>query len=416
MKKILTAILFLIPFHAFCQIYNNPFLSVSTDASVNPEKQLYIGTGLSLSSNAITARLFSADAQGGFIDDKTKNSVLPALRDMNTYGGYQDNNVFYSWHTKKENTWYYLNGDLRGSYGAKFTGDLYKLGFFGNKDFAGRSAVLDGLKADQQSYESVQFGFFRYFEPKNGRNIVWGGGVSLLGGRGYTHITIPKGSFYTAPAGDSIVLDANIHSEIVNGQTNIIGLNGLGAAINTFFACRFANNNILRFQVSDFGLMYWFNHTGFDVNQKFTFTGADINANNGQFTISDYNLFFDSLAKRYNGEFNNGAMLKFLPFQVRVMYTENLSKSLSLTEALEYFNDNIHLPELSISASNQFSKKISARLGFSLLGYGNFGVTAGAEINVFKNVWLTIGSQHFEGLLFPDAHGEGYYAGLKWNL
>jgi hypothetical protein len=416
MKLTLIICVLILPIVSMAQIYNNPFLSIPSNSAQIHELDVQLNGTYNLSSNAITNKLFYNYLNSNFINDDAKSSVLGYLSDKNRYGGYEDYSIFCSKKMKTRDISYYFNLSTRKQYGALFTSDLYKLAFFGNKDFQGKTALLDGFKNNEQTYQSLQFGFFRCKTLNRDRNFMYGGGLSFVVGQSYNHFSMQNGTFYTSPSGDSIILDAHATSQIANQNNTFISFNGVGTSLNLFTALTFKNGNELRFQLSDFGFIYWFSHTAFNLNQKYIYTGEDVNAVNGNFNISNNNLFFDSIAKRYNGGFENGSLTKMLPFQLRLQYMERLSNTVNLLGTVEYINDEIQRPEVSLSAEKKFSKSFSLRAGVSVLGYGTYGITAGANVRINKSIRLILGSQHFEGALFiPQTHGQGFYVCIRWE-
>jgi hypothetical protein len=396
------------------QIYNNPFLAIPVDPDKSPALDIRVNGSYNIASNSLTNRLFSTYSTTTFIDEDTKQYSVPYLKDNNIYGGYQAYNFYISKKIKPTLN-YYFSAGYRKENGGLFTNDTYNLLFFGNKDFAGKTAILDGTKNYIQSYYSLQFGFFKHKLVKKDHNFMYGGGFSLDMGESINQVDVKKGSFYTSPAADTIIFDADLTSMRNTRHYGLFSVGGIGASINAFCAYSFQNKNELRFQVEDLGAIYWFDPVHFNVNQKIVFTGANLNTANDQISFSGYNFFIDSLAKKYQDSTTKKPEVKALPFQIRLMYIQNLNSHLTLTGTLEYIYDLVQRPEISLSAENRFSKSFAVRAGFSLLGYGTYGITAGCSLKINKNLNIIVGSQHFEGLPFiPRSHGQGAYATIQW--
>ena len=285
--------------------------------------------------------------------------------------------------------------------------------------FAGKTADISGFNFTHYAYQSLQFGFFKYKKQTGNNTLLYGGGISLVSGAGYNNLSIPKGSLYTSPQGDSISLDAKVSSKAVNPTSMITDINGLGASINAFIAFRFINKDELRFQVADLGAVDWFKNTSeFNINKQISYTGENVSVINGKTSITNYYMAFDSIAGQAGNTSTGGHFISALPFQLRILYTKNLSSSLSMTGGIEYIHDNMQIPEIDASVHKSFFKtNLSARIGFCLFGYAKYGITAGLDYAFSERLSVSIGTQHFEGLLPLSAtFGQGYFANLKWEI
>ena len=199
----------------------------------------------------------------------------------------------------------------------------------------------------------------------------------------------------------------------------ITDVNGLGASINGFIAIRLANDDELRFQVSDLGFVDWFkNINQFSINRQISYTGEKVSVINGKTSFTQYYLAFDTIAKQAGNSSSGGSFISALPFQLRMTYTKNFSSTLSLTGGLEYVHDNMQIPELDFSVKKtMLQNRLGVSVGFSLFGYSTYGITAGLDYIINKNFGITIGTQHFEGLIpLSGTFGQGYYATLKYFL
>jgi len=420
MYKYILLLCLLVPGFAVAQIYNNAILNLTLDPDQAPSQILKLNSNYNLGSNALTGKFYNALLNTNFIGDDAKNSPLPYLKtNNNDLGLYLDNNLFYSWKPANKDIYFDISLSSRIQYTANFSADAYKLALFGNEMFAGQTADISGFNFTHYAYQSLQFGFFKYKTQAGNNTLLYGGGISIVSGAGYNSFSIPKGTLYTSPQGDSLSVDAKVSSKAVSSASMITDINGVGASINGFVAMRFSNNDELRFQMADLGFVDWFKNTSqFNINKQISYTGEKVSVINGKTTFTQYYLAFDTIANQVGNSSTGGSFISGLPFQLRLMYTKDLSSSLELTGGLEYIHDNMQIPEFDFSVrKTMLQKRLSARLGLSLFGYGTYGITAGVEYNLTKNLNLTIGTQHFEGL-FPvsGTFGQGYYASLKYIL
>jgi len=420
MYKHILFLLLIVPFCTKAQLYNNPFLSLTLEPDNAPVKIFTLGSNYNLGSNALTGKFYNALLNTTFIDEDAKNSPLPYLKtNNNDLGLYLDNSLFYSWKPNDKDVYFDISLSSRIQYTANFSADAYKLALFGNEMFAGQTADISGFNFTHYAYQSLQFGFFKYKKQTGNHTLLYGGGVSLVSGAGYNSLSIPKGALYTSPTGDSISLDAKLSSKAANPTSMITDVNGLGASINGFIAMRFDNQDELRFQLADIGFVDWFkNISQFSINKQISYTGERVSVINGKASFTQYYLAFDTIANQAGNSSSGGSFVTALPFQLRLLYTKNLSSSLTLTGGLEYIHDNMQIPELDFSAKRtMLQNRLSGRLGFSLFGYSTYGITAGLDYTINKYFTVTIGTQHFEGLIpLTGTFGQGYYANIKYSL
>jgi len=420
MKKILFFIICLLPFYADCQIYNNPFLNISPDSSLQPRKDLELGSSYDLSSSALNSGFYHALLYEDSISANAKNGVLQNLKSQNSLGLAMHNDVYYSWKSKYPNTQFYFDLASRVQASSTFSPDVYKLLLFGNAQFANQTAEISGAKFNDNVYETFQFGLYHIFKNADGGSFILGGGIGLVAGTSYAHVDVPRGSLYTSQYGDSAAIDLKMSAKFANVFADPSALQaafeGIGASLNIFGAYQFRNNDILRFQVADLGFISWFNGVkSLEIDGKTSSTGAAITATNGTFTVGNYALFFDSLGGKFTNLPTIGSYTSVLPFQVRLMYNKYFSPSFTMALAGEYINDDMPIPEISLSANKSFGK-LSVRLGFSAFGYSPYAITAGLEYQISRRISIMLGSRHIEEFIpSSSSYGQGYYFSLKWK-
>lgn len=426
MKKILIIILLLGSVSAWGQIYNNPFLAFNA-GNYDTVKSLRIGSNYSLGSNALNTPFYNSIFNNAtFIGDNIKNAPLPYLKNNNDFGGYFQNYIFYKWPAKIKDVDFYINLSSRIQYSSQFSGDAYKLILFGNNQFSGNTANVSGFNFSNYAYQSLQFGFLKGKRSHFSSALLYGGGISIVSGAGYGSLSIPNGSLYTSPTGDSLSVNARVGSKSVNAQDLITDVNGMGLSLNGFVSYLFARSSNLTFQVEDLGAINWFKNTSqFSFNKQISYTGEKVSIINGKVSLSKYYLTLDSIATQNGYSSSGGSFTTMLPFQLRLLYTKYVDERWILNTGAEYIHDNMKIPEISFWAERGFMKRyvepltyvFSIRCGLTAFGYSNYGIIAGLEFNILRKIKLNIGTEHLEGLSsIPQAHGESYYASLKWAI
>jgi hypothetical protein len=414
MKKVLALLFCFTSYYAQSQIYYNPFLNVSVSGA-QPRAEVQLNSTYNLASNALNSKFYKDVFFSDSISGEAKNSVLKNLKAQNTMGLYLHNDIFYAWKAKNKERQYYIDISSRTQFTSRFTADAYKLLMYGNKQFAGQTAMLSMSGFNENAYQSIQFGFYQSVKKTQYTNLVLGGGISLVLGAGYTQIDVQRGSLFTSQDGDSLALDAKFNYKSV-GSTNLItNVNGIGASFNLFGAYQFKNKDVLRFQVADLGFVNWYHNTSsLQADQKISYTGLKISSDSGVFRVNSPSRFYDSVTGKFTNGKTTNSFVQGLPFQVRLAYVKFIDSTLSITASAEYIYDNMPVPELSLSVKKVFGR-LSGRLGVSGFGYGTYGIILGAEYHFSKNISVLLGTQHIEGLVLQESNGQGYFASLKWR-
>ena len=102
-----------------------------------------------INSTSLTSQFVSKFYKGGYIDADLKNSVLDRTRNMNTigadlsYGVYVGIKLDSLFH--KENVSLFFSVRDRAHFDARFSKDFYKVGFYGNAPYAGKTANFNDL-------------------------------------------------------------------------------------------------------------------------------------------------------------------------------------------------------------------------------------------------------------------------------
>jgi hypothetical protein len=150
--------------------------------------------------------------------------------------------------------------------GVRYSRDLYALTFFGNADYAERTADLSSSAHENIRYQSFYAGLV---DHRNGRSLR----VALVKGQFLNASDIDQASLYTAA--DGRTLDVDLNARYWQSDTAQLGLsawNGTGMSVSGSWSWQFASEPgplWLMASVTDLGVVRW-NERSLRVDQDTT--------------------------------------------------------------------------------------------------------------------------------------------------
>lgn len=375
-----------------------------------------------LNSNALTSRFISQFYKGKYLDTDLKNSVSDRVKNTNkvganinysVYGVFKIDSIFH----KKNNCLFFSIKD-REHFDARFSKDLFKVGFYGNADYAGRTADFNDFDLSLLRYQQFQIGIVSTRSDTSSR---FGIGLSFLKGEQYKSIHAKKAELYTSEDGQTIDLNTSFQVAQSDTATNGLGaFNGYGASVDIYFEAPYKTRigkSKLRVSVSDIGLIR-FNNQSLYVNQDSLFHYSG-------FTVNSIYQLQDSTFAKTSKDSIIGAIAPLkkqsisvsLPAILNLSFETQLNKHIQLTEGIRYiFNANYDLlfyVKGNFLINNNFA--VSATAGYG--GYGNFNYGIGAYANFGKGFIVYVGSHNIEGYIAPKKTcGQGAYLSLIKNF
>lgn len=375
-----------------------------------------------INSNAFTTAFVSKFYKGGYIDAELKNDVLKRTENMNTIGADLNYGVYVGikldsiFHKKNISLFFSLRD--RAHFDARFSKDLYKVAFYGNAPYAGKTADFNDFNLNYLRYQQLQIGLF---SSKYDSAARWGIAVSILKGEQYSSIFAQKAELFTSEDGQYI--DFNTEMEVAQSDTANKGIgafNGIGAGLDIYFEAPFKTrfgDSKLRVSVADIGVIK-FNSSSLFLNQDslFHYTGFQVNSiydlQDSTFANTSQDSIINSIAP-----FKQQSFSVTLPTVLNLTYETKFSSHFEMTEGIRYvFNGNYHLLAY-LKGNFIFNPKlaISATVGYG--GYGKFNYGLGAFANLGKGIIIYAGSNNLEGFIAPKkALGQSAYISLIKNF
>lgn len=373
---------------------------------------------IDFNSSALTTRFISKFYTGSYIDQDTKDGVLNRTKNVNRVGADVNYGVFASikpdslFHKKGIN--YFFSIRDREHFDAKYSDDFYKVGFYGNSQYAGRTAYFNDFNLNFIRYQQLQIGIYK---AKSDTTINFGIGVSFLKGEQFASIAARKAELYTSADGQYI--NFNTSMQVAQSDTahkGIGALNGYGASVDIYLEAplktRFRKCKF-RFSVSDLGAIR-FNKQTLYLNQDslFHYTGFQIHNINDLKDSTFGHTNKDSLQKSI-APFKKKAFNVTLPATLDVSFETEFNKYFHLKEGVKYiYNANYNILYY-VKGNFIINKKFSLNATFGYGGYGNFNYGIGLFANFGKGFMMFAGSNNIEGYVAQkSSSGLGAYISL----
>lgn len=375
-----------------------------------------------INATAITSRFVNKFYKGRFIDADLKDQVLKRTKNMNNIGadlnygiyvGIKLDSIFH-----KKNVSLFFSVRDRAHFDARYSKDLYKVGFYGNSDFAGETANFNDFNLNFIRYQQLQVGLF---SSKYDSAARWGIALSFLKGEQYASIFAQKAELFTSEDGQYIDFNTNMQVAISDTAKKGIGaFNGFGASIDIYFEAPFKTrfgDSKLRVSVADVGSIK-FNNKSLFMNQDslFHYEGFNVTSiydlQDSTFANTSQDSIINAIAP-----FKNQSFSVTLPSVLNLSYETRFTKHFEMVEGIRYvFNGNYHL--LAYVKGNFIINQkftISATVGYG--GYGKFNYGLGAFANLGKGFIIYAGSTNLEGFVTPKkACGQSAYISIVKNF
>ncbi len=420
MKKIILSVFYLFSLHfSFGQI-STMFTDDFSD-SIHFNKIGIIADG-AVNSNAVTNEFTSKFYRGGYISVDLKDRVLARMKNKNRlgadinyslYGTFKLDSLFH-----KKNLSFFIALKNREHFDVRFSKDLYKVGFYGNAIYAGKTASFNDFNLNLIRYQQVQVGIF---SSKLDSAARWGIGLSFLKGEQYLSVLAPKAQLFTSEDGQYI--DFNTDFYIGQSDTLKKGLgafNGYGSSVDIYFEAPFKTkfgDSKLKVAVSDIGFIK-FNKQSITAHQDslFHYSGFTIN--------SIYDLQ-DSTLKNLNQDsiiagvvpMKKQSISVTLPAVLNVSFETHFNNYFHLQEGVRYvYNANYSLMAY-IKGNFYFTQHFMLSATFAYGGYGtyNYGLSVNAKLG--KSILLFAGSNNIEGIVVPKkTTGLSAFAGISCSF
>jgi hypothetical protein len=417
-KKALLFSLLLLPCLVQAQWVQNPFLhELKLDSAHRFQN---IGSySYRLASTALTNRLYRDYLYTPFIEDEVKNTVLPKLKDNNYFGGYSDLNLTFIYPESRIHGSAYIRLKSRTQLGCNFRPDVYRVLFYGNKAYAGQTAVGDGSNYLNMNYKEFSAGAIFDSKKKNkaGRSTLYGGGIGLAFGGKILELRGENASIFTSSTGDSLFIRAKATAAYSDRSVrNPTITNGLGITANLFLQLPVGATGTLSAAADNIGYISYAKNDNvkFSADESFSYTGYKADSASIS-SLSNAGFILDSLKGRVDSMQSHQGFKRMLPAQLQLCYRyAPASGKWAIEAGGEYVLFAYSRPEIYAAASWSIAKPVSLSGGAHLGGYGTYGILANVKISVAKHVQAFIGTEDVEAIFSRDkTTSQGAFAQVR---
>lgn len=401
--------LFLLPLLFAAKGYSQTGYSLSNYYLDSAKIAVGISGEFLINSTVLTNEFFGKFINGGYIDKELKDKISGKLLLSNRLGGDVNYGLFYAQRINRlfgkpfYRFNYFVSITNRQHFDVRFNENLFKLGFYGNKQFAGDTVDAGNFSLNMLGYQQFQLGFI----SDNGMGGKFGMGLSFLKGETQNSIEAAQLEIYTSDIGDVIDISTNARiSRSDTATTGIEAFNGWGLSIDLMYEYNFnvfSNSDegigMLRLEISDLGFIRWneqsFNYT---LDTSFHYEGLVID---NVFELHDSILTqtIDSITESYTSHQLKSGHTTVLPAIFRFTVIQQKGRHV-FTLGMMYRIAANYNPFVFLKETYRFNEVFSLGGKVSYGGYGKFGFGLEAGIS-FKKFRLLIGSNHLDGLILP---------------
>lgn len=369
-------------------------------------------------SNAVTAEFANTFYKNGYISSDVKDRVNNRLSLENRIGAEFNSSIYFKYRadTLSENSkpGFFVSLKNRAHVDARFSKDLFKIGFYGNKQFQDQTAVLSNFNLNIYQYQQFQLGITKKI---NKGEVTYGLGLSVLNGQRYQNIHAKKAELYTAKDGQYINLNSNItyrQSDTVSGKVG--SNNGMGFGIDVYadipYMVKENRSERLTIELRDIGMIWWnANSLIAKIDSVHHYDGIHIN-NIFQLDSAAFgNINKDSILTN-NVTYSKQKIPTTLPVVFHINSLSTVGKW-QFSKGLRFiFNANNKFNVYFI-VNRYIKSKVMLSLGVAYGGYSLFNTHAGLAIDFGKGIMFQAASNNVEGFIVPKlATGQGAVVSL----
>jgi hypothetical protein len=374
---------------------------------------LSINADYFLNSNAITTEFTNTFYQNGYISSAIKDRVSKNLINENRLGAELNYSVYYKYKpdtlSKNSRVGFFVSLKNRNHLDMRFSRDLFKLGFYGNKQFEDQTANLTNFNLNLFQYQQFQLGITKKI---NNGEVTYGLGLSALNGQQYQSILAKKAELYTSPGGQYIDFNSNITYKQSDTAHSKLGVsNGIGFGIDVYadipYMVKENRAERITIELRDIGMIWFNDHSRTaTVDSLHHYDGVTVN-NIFQLNSAAFgNINKDSILHK-NVKFSPGKIPTTLPAVFHINSLSTVGKWQFSKGVRFIFNANNQFNVYFI-VNRYITPKIMVSLGAAYGGYSIFNMNTGFAIDFGKGFMLHAFSNNIEGFIVPKlATGQG---------
>lgn len=288
-----------------------------------------------------------------------------------------------------------------------FSKDLYNLAFFGNKQYAGKTADFSNTQLTFMKYQQVKFGLFKQSVRDEDSFTIYFG-LGLVKGQTLNSVTLDTANLFTEETGGS--LDLNMQALYFSSDTSkkkFYHFNGFGACADLAFVYEDKKSDFLiNCSLNDIGFMWWNKKSMIvPVDTFIHWDGVQLDSMIwGHDTTYNAGITQDSIMKIIYSKSKKTNFVKVIPEKINIAFTKRfLEKSLHITFGFSYlYHANCPLPLIYTKGDYFFKNKISISTQVAYGGYDKFQLGVGVSAMFSRHIKLQLAAGNILGFILPD--------------
>jgi hypothetical protein len=368
------------------------------------------------SSSSLNNAMLNAS---GFIDNNLKDENYERLGDLNRGGTSSDAKIFYRRRYAEirgiKNLGFYFALEHHYLDENMFTKDLYRLTFYGNKEYAGKCADLTNTARHYLNYYQLKAGLERISgnsRHRYGANLAFNMGNRLNTFRFYE----PSGLF-TNSTGTELILKSDAeYNESDTARTDWYQLNGFGAGLDIFYEFRKEGKFKILFSIENLGFIRWNNqYMHFAEKEHYSYSGFDVN---NVFEISEsISPSGDTLMNYIYTHGERAAASIGTPADIKLRYTQLLlSGKVEMNLLAHYRAFSYMMPLLQWDATYALGEALKAGPVLSYGGYTGFNAGLKLDLRLLRKLYIRLESRYITGFAQHSFSGIGGFINFTYKI
>ena len=359
-----------------------------------------------VNSNSITNSFIKAYSYTySYIDDDLKQQQVDRFKSSNRIGSDSKAGLYGQY--KLGNIRVEAGLNYRNFNSAQFSADAFKLVFYGNSMYAGKTASLTPLNMYNLNNQSLYVGVKKNIGKK--QNMTLGARVAFIRGGRLQKINSKNLSLYTASDGSYLTLNGKFNIAYTDDSTyaTIPPMHGAGVSTDLFYSVRDERNE-LTVELLDLGFIRWNDVVTYSGDGSYTYSGIAIDNifTTGSLNINPVNL--NTILENMGITKEVKDMTYMLPATLNIAYYRHMNPKLTLSGGVRQQFVAGYVPRVYAKAAYYIKKDFVIVPTLAYGGFGRADVELGISKSFADHIILSTHLQWFEYLAAPaKTSGQG---------
>jgi hypothetical protein len=379
--------------------------------TINRKFNYLTGTfgGFEMNSDAIDVDFARGFYRGDFIGKDRKDRISKRLTAENRMGADLNYGIFYSWRPDSlfgsSDVSVFVSLENNEHYDVRYSHDLYRTVFYGNREFAGDTAYLGNFSTHLLRYQKLQFG------------VLWsnldstaklGLAISALNAEQYFEMEAKQAELLTAADGEYMSFNTSINAlRSDTSNKGFASFNGFGVSTDIYFEAPYKGKKRrgkLVISVMDIGIMAWNGKSQtYSMDSLYYFDGVEVenlfNAGDSSLNHFSADSVFAAITEMRTQSFTTS-----LPASVHIKQT-TYYRNFEFTKGFRYMFNANYKGFYYLEGIYHFPNRLNAGINAGFGGYGKFSFGASVNKELGQGLYIGAASRHLEGVVAPKRFG-----------